>query len=78
MTTGKAVAGGGVEQHAAAGRRGIGVARHEGADALQRVGGDAAAIAQAAGELAVVDGAATEGGFGQAALTAEFADLLKD
>src|SRR5450756_1086456 len=67
----------GVEQHAAARRRGIGVARHETADALERIGGDAAAIAQTVGELAVVDRAAAEGGFGQAALAAEFADLLE-
>ena len=33
-----------VEQDAAARRRGAGIARHEGADALQRIGGDAAAI----------------------------------
>ena len=67
-----------VEQHAAARRRGVDVARHEAADALERIGGDAAAIAQAVGELAVIDRAAAEGGFGEAALAAEFADLLED
>jgi len=48
-------------------RRDLGaVLGNEGADAVERVGGDAAAVAQAVGELAVVDGAAAEGGFGQA------------
>ena len=67
-----------VEQHAAARRHSVGVARHETADAFQSIGGDAPAIAQAVGELAVVHRAAAEGGFGQAALAAEFADLLQD
>jgi hypothetical protein len=62
----------------AAGRRTVGVAGHEGADALKRVGCDTAAIAQTAGELAVVDGASPECRLRQPALAAEFADLLED
>ena len=50
---------------------------HEGADAVERIGGDAAAIAQAVGELAVIDGAAAEGGFGQAGLAAVVGDFLE-
>src|SRR6185312_5545625 len=46
--------------------------------ALERVGCNAPAVAQAAGEFAVVHRTAAEGGLGQAALTAEFADLLKN
>src|SRR6185503_18999137 len=59
-------------------RRPVGIARHERADAIQRIGRDAAAVAQAAGELAVVDGAATKGRLGEPAGTAEFADLLEN
>ena len=44
-------------------RAGVAVARHEAADAVERLGGDAAAVAKPAGELAVVDRAAAEGGF---------------
>ena len=68
----------GVEQQAAARRYAIGIARHEGTDAVEGVGGDAAAIAQAAGKLAVIDRAAAESGFRQAAAAAKFADLLED
>ena len=70
--------GGGIEHDAAASRRGFNAVRHEAADALQRIGGDAPAIAQAAGELTVVDGAAAEGRFGETAPAAEFADLLEN
>src|SRR5512143_3253923 len=49
-------------------RRGGGVARHEGADAVERVGGDAAAVTQPVGELAVIHGAAAEGRLGEPAL----------
>ena len=45
-------------------RRGV-VVGHEGADAVERVGGDAPAVAQPRGELAVVDGAPAEGRFGK-------------
>src|SRR5262249_30054156 len=51
------------------------VLRHEGADAVERVGGDAAAVAQAAGELAVVDGAAAESRLREPGLTAEIGDF---
>ena len=49
------------DHRAAEGRVRAAVRRHEGADAVERVGGDAAAVAQPAGELAVVDGAPAEG-----------------
>ena len=39
--------------------------RHKTVDAVERVGGDAAAVAQPRRKLAVVDGAAAEGGFGK-------------
>ena len=77
VTAGSAGGGASNSTRRRAGAR-VGAARHEGADAVERVGGDAAAIAQAAGELAVVDGAAAEGRFGEPALAAEFADLLQD
>ncbi len=67
-----------LEQQAAAARRAVGAARHEIADALERVGGDAAAIAQAAGKLAVVDRAAAEGRFCETSAPAEFADFLQN
>src|SRR4051812_32162907 len=54
------------------------MARHELADAVERVGGDATPVAQAARELAVIDGAASEGRFRQAHLTAEIGDFLQD
>ena len=53
------------------------VRRHEAADAVERFGGDAAAVAQPAGELAVVDGAAAEGRFGQAGLAAVIGNFLQ-
>ena len=56
----------------------VAMARHEAADAVERLGGDAPAVAQAACELAVVDGAAAEGRFRQAHLTAEIGDFLQD
>ena len=49
-----------VEQYAAPRGRTVRIARHEGADAIKRVGGDAPAVAQTACQLAVVDGAAAE------------------
>ena len=65
--------------HQRARERGLAVmARHEAADAVERLGGDAPAVAQAACELAVVDGAAAEGRFRQAALAAEIGDFLQD
>ena len=54
-----------------------GIRAHEGADAVERFGGDAAAIAQAAGQLAVIDRAAAEGGFGQTGLAAIVGDFLQ-
>src|SRR3954471_12732468 len=54
------------------------MARHEFADAVERVGGDAPPVAQAARELAVVDGAASESRFRQSHLTAEIGDFLQD
>ena len=50
---------------------------HEAADAVERLGGDAAAVAQPRGELAVVDGAAAEGGFGKPGLPAIVGDFLQ-
>jgi hypothetical protein len=46
-------------------------------DAVERVGGDAPAIAQPGGELAVIDGAAPEGRFGEAGLAAIVRDFLE-
>jgi hypothetical protein len=53
------------------------IACHEAADAVERFGGDAAAMAKAAGELAVVDGAAAEGGFGKSGVPAVVGDFLQ-
>ena len=50
---------------------------HEAVDAIKRVGGDAAAVAQPRGELAVIDGAAAESGFGKARLPAIVGNFLK-
>src|SRR5262249_60566913 len=50
---------------------------HEAADAVERLGGDAAAVAQPRGELAVVDGALAEGRFRQAAVPAIVGDFLQ-
>src|SRR6185312_2873667 len=66
------------EENTATCRRAVIVARHECTDALQRVGRDPAAVAQPAGKLAVIDGATTEGRFGEPARAAEFTDLLND
>ena len=46
-----------------------------GLDALQRIDGDALALTQAVHQLAVVDGAAPEGGFRHIRLTAELRNL---
>jgi hypothetical protein len=53
------------------GRRAAAVALEEVGDALQRLGRDARAVAQARDELAVVDGAAAEGRLGDAVVAAE-------
>src|SRR5262249_9206881 len=58
-------------------RHGIAVRRHERADAVERLGGDAAAVAQAAGELAVIDGEAAEGRFRKAGLATIVGDFLQ-
>src|SRR5262245_40254828 len=50
---------------------------HEGADAVERFRGDAAAVTQAAGELAIVDGAPAEGRLGKSGVTAIFGDFLQ-
>jgi hypothetical protein len=50
---------------------------HEGHDAIDGFGGNAAAVSQPIGELAVVDGAAAEGRFGQPGMPAEIGNLLK-
>ena len=55
-----------------------GLRRHEAVDAVERVGGDAAAVAQPRGELAVVDRAAAERGFGEAGLPAIVGDFLEE
>jgi hypothetical protein len=53
------------------------VVGHERADSVEGLRGDAAAVAQPAGELAIVDGAAPKGGFGKAGLPAILRNLLK-
>src|SRR5262249_17903250 len=53
------------------------VALHETADAIERLGGDAAAVAQSRGELAVVDSTAAEGRFRQSAVPTVIGDLLQ-
>ena len=58
-------------------RAGLAVRLHEGADAVERLGGDAPAVAQPAGELAVVDGAAAEGRFRKAGVAAIVGDFLQ-
>src|SRR5262249_18201010 len=56
-------------------RRAVGF--HEAADAVERLGGDAAAVAQPRGELAVVDGAPAEGRFRKSAVPAIVGDFLQ-
>src|SRR4051794_6958449 len=53
------------------------VGLHEGADGVERVGGDAPAVAQPRRELAVVDRAAAEGRLRQPGVTAIIGDLLQ-
>ncbi len=53
------------------------VGLHEAADAVERLGGDAAAVAQPRGELAVVDGAPAEGRFGKPGVPAIVGDFLQ-
>src|SRR5882672_1730706 len=58
-------------------RRGRAVAGDEGADAVERVGGDATAVAQPRGKLAVVDGAPSESRLGKSAVAAIVGNLLQ-
>jgi hypothetical protein len=51
---------------------------HEVVDAIERVGGDAAAVAQSRRELAVVDGTAAERRFGKPGLSAIIRDFLQE
>ena len=51
---------------------------HEAVDAIERVGGDAAAIAQPRCELAVIHRAAAESGFGEPGLPAIIGDFLEE
>jgi hypothetical protein len=51
--------------------------RHERADAIERLGGDAPAIAQPAGELAVIDCAPTEGRFSEPGLASIIGNFLQ-
>ena len=53
------------------------VGGHERADAIERFGGDAPAVAQARYELSVVDGSPPEGEFGYAGPTAIVGDFLQ-
>src|SRR6266702_3398239 len=53
------------------------VGLHEAADAVERLGGDAAAVAQPRGELAVVDGAPAEGRLRKSAVPAIVGDFLQ-
>src|SRR4029450_10667533 len=57
-------------------RRGA-VRGDEGADAVKRVGGDAAAVAQPGGELAVIDRAPAEGRLGEAGVPAIVGNFLQ-
>ena len=50
---------------------------HEAVDAVERVGRDPTAVAQPRGELAVIDGAASERRFGKSGLAAIVGDFLK-
>src|ERR1700730_412268 len=52
--------------------------RDIGLDAVQRIDGDAFALAQAMHQLAVIDGAAAKGRFGHVGLAAEFGDLAQN
>ena len=56
-------------------QRGRPVAVHEGTDAVERLGGDAAAVAQPRCQLAVVDRAPAEGQFGEPGLAAVVGDF---
>src|SRR5215831_4478095 len=67
-----------LEQKAAARRSAVRIARHEGSDAIERVGRDTSAVAQTACELAVVDRTAAEGRFGEPPRPAKLADLLEN
>src|SRR5215831_19085825 len=67
-----------LEQKATARRSAVRIARHEGADAIKRVGRDTSAVAQTTCELAVVDRTAAEGRFGEPPRAAKLADLLED
>jgi hypothetical protein len=58
-------------------RRGA-VLGHVGAQAIERVGGDACPIAQAADELAVIDNEPAEGRFRKPHVAAEVPDLVED
>ena len=53
------------------------VGSHEAVDAVERIGRDPTAVAQPGGELAVIDGAASECRFGKSGLAAIIADFLK-
>src|SRR5262245_58531938 len=57
-------------------RRGA-VGGDEGADAVERVGGDAPTVAQPRGELAVVDGAPAEGRLGKPGVSAIVGNFLQ-
>src|SRR5262245_52785558 len=57
-------------------RRGA-VGGDEGADAVERVGGDAAAVAQPGGELAVIDSAPAEGRLGKPGVPAIVGNFLQ-
>ena len=52
--------------------------RDIGLDPVQRIDGDALALAQPVHQLAVIDGAAAEGRFRHVGLAAEFGDLAED
>jgi len=53
------------------------LARHEGAYAVHRVGGDAPAQPEAADQLAVIHRHPAEGGFGHPGAAAEFGDVAQ-
>src|SRR5262249_13520474 len=67
-----------LEQKAAARWSAVRIARHEGADTIERVGRDTPAVAPTTGALALVDPRRAEGRFGEPPRAANLADLLED
>ena len=66
-----------IDDRGTRGVRGHAVVVHEASDAVERLGRDPSAIAEPRGELAVIDGAAAEGGFRKPAVPTIVGDLLQ-